>query len=526
MTYNRGLLPEQALASLTASAARVGAFTLLSRILGFVRDLVIARLFGADGGTDAFFVAFKVPNLMRRLFTEGAFAMAFVPLMNAQHERHGGAALRRFAGDLAGTFGALLLLITVLGVVAAPLLVVLFAPGFAADSGQSALTADLLRLTFPYLLFIGLTALAGGILNTVERFGVPAFTPVLLNLTLILCAVFLAPSFERPVLALAWGVFLAGLVQLAFQLPFLARLGLLPRPRFRPRDPQVRRVLLLMAPTLLGVSVTQLNLFVDTLLASFLDTGSISWLYYSDRLMEFPLGLLGVALGTVILPRLSRGQALRDPPAFSATVDWALRWAVLLGLPAAVGLLALAGPIIAALFHSGAFTLHDVLMAERSLMAYALGLLAFIAIKVLTPAFYSRQQLRTPVRVAVVALVVNIVLSLLLMAPLGHAGLALGTVLAALVNAGLLLAVLLQTGAYRPRRDWPLLLARVVAASLLMGLLLWHLSGPTASWPALSGSASALRLAGLIGLGGTVYVASALLLGVRPRQLMPPREPV
>jgi putative peptidoglycan lipid II flippase len=328
------------------------------------------------------------------------------------------------------------------------------------------------------------------------------------------------------VIALAWGVFLAGLVQLAFQLPFLARLGLLPRPRFRPRDPQVRRVLVLMAPALLGVSVTQLNLFVDTLLASFLDAGSISWLYYSDRLMEFPLGLLGVALGTVILPRLSRGQTLRDPPAFSATLDWALRWAVLLGLPAAVGLLALAGPIIATLFHSGAFTLRDVLMAERSLMAYALGLLAFIALKVLTPAFYGRQQLRTPVRVAIVALVVNIVFSLLLMAPLGHAGLALATVLAALLNAGLLLGVLLHTGVYRPRRDWPLLLARVMTASLLMGLLLWHLSGPTAAWPVLSGSASALRLAGLIGLGGGVYVASALLLGVRPRQLMPPREPV
>ena len=514
------------MASLTLSAAKVGGLTLVSRILGFARDLVIARLFGADAGTDAFFVAFKVPNLMRRLFAEGSFSMAFVPALQAHKERHGEAALRQYIDDVAGTFGLILLLITTAGIIAAPLLVLVFAPGYAADASQAELTALLLRLTFPYVLFIGLTALAGGILNTFERFGVPAATPVLLNLVLILCAVFLAPLLERPILALAWGVLIGGVAQLAFQLPFLAALGLLPRPRLRFGDPQVRRLLAQMTPALLGVSVTQLNLLIDTLLASFLASGSISWLYYSDRLMEFPLGLLGVALGTVILPRLSRRDALHSPAAFSATLDWALRWVLLLGLPAAVGLFTLAGPIIATLFHSGAFTANDVTMAARSLMAYALGLVAFIAIKVLAPGFYGRQDMRTPVRIAVAALVANLVLSLVLMLPLGHAGLALGTMLAALLNAALLLRGLRRSGAYRPAADWQALLVRGIAASLAMGVALWLASGTTSAWPGLSGAETALRLGALIALGASVYGGAALLLGLRPRHLLPAGEEV
>ena len=300
------------MAPIAASLAKVGGNTLISRILGFVRDLVVARVFGADAATDAFFVAFRIPNLMRRLFAEGAFSLAFVPVLSEYRTQRGPAELRRFVDDTAGTLGLALLVVTVLGILGAPLLVLAFAPGFADDPGQRVLAADMLRLTFPYLLFISLTALAGGILNTFGRFGVPAFTPVLLNLVLIACALWLAPQMERPIVALAWGVLIAGVVQLAFQVPFLARLGLLPRPRFNPRDPGVRRMLGLIGPSLLGVSVAQINMLLSTLLASFLAAGSISWLYYADRLMEFPLGVLGVALGTVMLPKLSQGARRTD----------------------------------------------------------------------------------------------------------------------------------------------------------------------------------------------------------------------
>ena len=464
------------MSSLATSIAKVGSNTFLSRLLGFVRDLVIARIFGADAGTDAFFVAFKIPNLMRRLFAEGAFSMAFVPMLNEYKQRHGQAQLKGFVDDMAGALGAVLLVVTLLGILAAPLLVLVFAPGFGAEPGQRELAAEMLRLTFPYVLFISLTALAGGILNTYERFGVPAFTPVLLNLILIACALWLAPLMERPIVALAWGVLIAGVAQLAFQVPFLRQLGLLPRPRLNLRDPGVRRTIRLMGPALFGASVGQLNLLLNTILASFLVSGSISWLYYSDRLMEFPMGVLGVALGTVILPKLSQRHAAEDPAAFSDTLDWGLRWLLLLGLPAAVGLLVLAGPIIATLFYSaepGAqFSVHDAQMTAQSLMAFAPGLVGFIGVKVLAPGYYARQEMRTPVRIAVIAMAANVVASLALMGPLGHTGLALATTLSGFVNAGLLLRGLLRERVYCPRPGWGALLAKGLGASLLMGLTL------------------------------------------------------
>ncbi|MCF7985412.1 MAG: murein biosynthesis integral membrane protein MurJ [Thiohalocapsa sp.] len=507
------------MATLAASIATVGGTTLLSRILGFARDLIVARLFGADAGTDAFFVAFKAPNFMRRLFAEGAFSMAFVPVLNDYRERSDPGALKRFVDDTAGTLGLLLLAITVLGVLAAPVLVLIFAPGFAADPEQLLLATDMLRLTFPYLFFIGLAAFAGSVLNVHRRFGVPAFTPVLLNLVIIGCAVWLAPRMAEPIVALAWGVFFGGIVQFGFQLPFLARLGLLPRPRFAPKDPGVRRIGHMMLPAIFGVSASQISLMLDTLLASFLVTGSISWLYYSDRLMEFPLGILGAAIGTVILPHLSRQHTSRPAAEFSETLDWALRWVMLLALPAAVGLFVLAGPIIATLFQSGAFVAHDVLMAERSLMAYSLGLVGFVAIKVLAPGFYSRQDTRTPVRIAVIALVVNLMLSLALMFPLGHAGLALATVAAALVNAGLLLSELLRQGIYRPLQGWRRLIAGSLAASSVMALALWLLSGPTLDWTVLDTGDRIARLSALLAVGGALYAATALATGIRPRHL-------
>lgn len=505
------------MASLAKSIAKVGGNTFLSRILGFARDLVVARIFGADAGTDAFFVAFKIPNFMRRLFAEGAFSMAFVPVLNEYKTKHGAAELERFVNDVAGTFGAVLLGVTLLGVIGAPVLILIFAPGFSGDAGKQQMAVEMLRLTFPYLMFISLTAFAGGILNTYERFGVPAFTPALLNIILILCALLLAPEMERPIFALAWGVFIAGIAQLAFQIPFLRQIGFLPRPRINFRDDGVQRIIKLMIPALFGVSVTQIGLLLNTLLASFLVTGSITWLYYGDRLMEFPLGILGVALGTVILPKLSQKHAEQSPEAFSRTLDWALRWVLLLGVPSAIGLLVLAGPMMAALFHSGAFTGEDVHMAAQALMAYALGLIAFMGIKVLAPGFYARQDMKTPVKIAVIAMIVNVAFSLILMFPLGHIGLALATTASAIVNAGLLLHGLLRQGIYRPGTGWPALLVRNLGAGAVMGLAVWWGSGNTGLWLHMETWERVLRLMGWILAGGIIYASALLILGMRPK---------
>lgn len=495
----------------------MGGNTLISRVLGFVRDLVVARVFGADGTTDAFFVAFKIPNFMRRLFAEGAFSMAFVPVLAEYKEQRGPAETKQFMDHVAGTLAGVLCLVTVVGVLGAPWLVRLFAPGFSSEPARLALAADMLRITFPYLMLISLTAFAGGILNTWQRFAVPAFTPVLLNLSMIGAALWLSPWLEPPIMALAWGVLIAGVAQLWFQLPFLDRLGLRPRPRFAPRDPGVRRILKLMLPALFGVSVTQINLLLDTLLASFLVAGSISWLYYSDRLMEFPLGVLGVALGTVVLPHLSKRHAQADTEGFNQTLDWALRWVLLFGLPSAVGLGVLAGPLLATTLYSSNFDAHDVAMASRSLWAFSLGLVSFMAIKVLAPGFYARQDIRTPVRIGVIAMLTNMALALSLMFPLGHAGLALANSLSATVNAGLLFRGLRREGVLRLGRDWFGLLARGLFASLAMGALLIHGTWGIEDWLAASGWARAGRLALWILLGAGVYFAALFLTGMRPR---------
>ncbi|PQJ97168.1 murein biosynthesis integral membrane protein MurJ [Chromatium okenii] len=505
--------------SLITSLTTVGSNTLLSRVLGFVRDLVIARVFGADAGTDAFFVAFKIPNLMRRLFAEGAFSMAFVPVLNEYREQQGRVALKAFIDDTTGLLGAALLLTTLLGILSAPLLVLLFAPGFIGDPAQHELATALLQITFPYLLFISLTALAGSILNTYDRFGVPAFTPVLLNLSLIGCALWLAPHMREPVSALAWGVLLAGVAQLALQIPFLRQLQLLPRPRFNRHNPGVRRVLNLMGPALFGVSIAQISLLLNTLLASFLTSGSISWLYYSDRLMEFPLGILAVTLGTVMLPHLSQRHAANDPEAFSHTLDWALRWIVLLGVPAAVGLLTLAGPLMATLFYSGEFGADDVTMASHSLMAYALGLVGFMAIKILATGYYARQDMQTPVRIAARALLIGMVCNLVLMVPFGHVGLALGTTIAALLDAGLLLQGLIKTQILRPAAGWLALLLRSALANAMMGGLLFIGTGAIADWLAFTASERVWQLLLWIITGGAVYIGTLLALGVRPQHL-------
>ncbi len=509
------------------STAVVGGMTLISRILGFVRDMVFARVFGADAATDAFFLAFKIPNFLRRLFAEGAFSQAFVPVFTEYKERRSRAELRLLLDRVAGSFALVLLGITAVGVIAAPVLIAIFGPGFLDDEPTFDLASDMLRLTFPYILFISLTAFAGAILNSFGRFAVPAFTPVLLNVCLIGAAVWAAPWFDEPVVALAWGVFVAGLAQLLFQLPFLARLGVLPRPRLKGVHEGVERIKQLMLPAIFGSSVVQINLLFDTLIASFLVTGSISWLYYSDRLVEFPLGVFGIALATVILPKLSRDHAQASPEAFSATLDWALRWVWLIGAPAAVGLVVLAGPMLTTLFYGGEFGLDDVRMSSLSLMAYALGLLAFILVKVMAPGFYARQDTKTPVRIGIQAMLWNMALNVAFVVPLvltgfqgPHMGLALATAASAFINAGLLFRRLRRDGIYRPSPGWRLFLLRVALASTAMGALLYLAGEPVAVWAEWGGLERAGRLLLWIGAGMLAYFGTLLALGMPLKRML------
>ncbi len=504
------------------STSVVGGFTLLSRILGFVRDVVIARIFGAGIATDAFFVAFKIPNFMRRLFAEGAFNQAFIPVLAEYRNDREHAEVRELVGRTAGTLGLFLIVLTALGVIGAPVVISVFAPGFIGDAERFDLAVEMLRLTFPYLLFIALTALAGGVLNTWGRFAVPAFTPVLLNLSLIGAAILAAPHFDEPIRALAWGVFVAGAAQLAFQLPFLARIGLLPVPRWGAAHAGVRKVGKLMVPALFGSSVAQINLLIDTLIASLLVAGSVSWLYYADRLVEFPLGVFGIALATVILPGLSARHAESDPAGFSAMIDRALRWVLLLSAPATVGLLLLAQPILTTLFQYGAFTAADTAMAGLALMAYSVGLTGFILVKVLAPGFFARQNTKTPVKIAIVAMVANMVLNGLFVVPWylsglpgAHAGLAAATAIAAFINGGLLLRGLLRDGVYQPLAGWARLGGRVALALAVMAVLLLWLTPAMDDWHGWDVWTRVGVLFGLIGVAVVGYFGTLLVMGER-----------
>lgn len=479
---------------LLRSSGLVGVMTMLSRVLGLVRDMVIARYFGAGAGADAFFVAFKIPNFLRRLFAEGAFSQAFVPVLSSYRQNQDISDVKRLVGAVAGSLGLVLLAITLVAMLGSPVLTAVFAPGFLDDDAKFALTSDMLRITFPYLLLISLTAFAGGILNSYDRFAVPAFTPVLLNLSMIGAAVFMTPLMEEPVMALAWGVLIAGALQLFFQLPFLMRLGLLPRPRVDYRHEGVSRILKLMAPALFGVSVSQINLLLDTVLASFLQTGSVSWLYYSDRLSELPLGVFGIAIATVILPSLSRKHAAASADQFAATLDWAVRAVLLIGVPAALALALLAEPLIATLFHYGEVTDRDVSMAAQSLRAYSAGLLAFMLIKVLAPGFFAREDTKTPVKIGIIAMVANMALNLALIVPLAHAGLALATSLSAWLNGYLLWRGLRKEGAWKSQSGWPkFLLQLALANGALAAVILW-LNAPVPQWLAMGGGFSGQQI--------------------------------
>ena len=506
--------------NLLKALATVSSMTLLSRILGFARDVIIARAFGAGAATDAFFVAFKLPNLLRRLFAEGAFSQAFVPILAEYKNRRGEEATRLLLGRVATLLFVAVGVVAALGVIAAPLIVLVSAPGFSASPDKFQLTVDLTRIVFPYILFISLVSLAAGILNTYSRFMLPAFTPVLLNVAMILAAAVAAPWFDPPVLALAWGAFLGGILQLSIQIPALKRLGMLPRWDWAPRDEGVRRILLLMGPAALGVSVAQISLLINTIFASFLVTGSVSWLYYADRLMEFPAGLLGVALGTILLPSLAKHYADNDPTEYSRLLDWGLRLTLLLAAPAALALGLLAVPLIATLFHYGEFTAHDVAMTRLALVAYSIGLLGMILVKVLAPGFYARQNIRTPVKIAIFTLLATQAMNLMFIWHLKHAGLALSIGLGACLNAGILLHMLRRHGIYQAQPGWAGYLARLALGLLAMGVFLWFAMGAEADWLTRDFARRGMHMAALVAGGIAVYFASLWLLGIRVKQFL------
>ena len=516
---------------LLRSSAVVGSMTMLSRVLGLLRDIAIAGLVGANANADAFFIAFKVPQFLRRLFAEGAFSQAFVPVLAEYRQRGSQAAVQDLLNRVAGVLGGSLILVTGLMVLAAPLVTMLFAPGFVGHPVKYQLTVELIRITFPYLFLISMAGFCAAVLNSFGRFAVPAIAPVWLNLSLIGAAVLAAPLLDEPVYALAWAVLLAGVVQLLFQLPFLYRLEMLPKPIWDTRDEGVRRIMTLMVPALFGVSVSQINLLLDTVLASFLPTGSVSWLYYSDRLTELPLGVFGIAIATVILPSLSRQQAKASSREFSSTLDWAMRTVMTIGIPASLALLVLAEPILICLFHYGALQVHDVYMASLSLRAYCLGLLPFMLVKILAPGFYARQNLRTPVKIGIIAMAANMVLNLVLVIPLhvywqiGHVGLALATSLAAFLNAGLLFLGLRREGVFQWTPGWRVVLLRLLAASSLMIAVLLWLVPPIEQWLAWQWWERALQLGLLVAAGLAAYLGVQLAMGLRGRDFYAPKQP-
>jgi len=516
------------MSSLLRSGAVISAMTMVSRVLGLVRDMIIARYFPVSGATDAFFVAFKIPNLLRRFFAEGAFALAFVPVLSEYKETRSREALKDLIDHVAGALGLILLVISTIGMLAAPWLVHVFAPGFVdKPDARPDLAADMLRVTFPYILFISLAGLLGGILNTFKHFATPAFAPVLLNVVLIAAAIWGAPLFDEPVKALAWGVFFAGIAQMLVQVPALRKMGLVPRFRYRKAHEGVKKIMKLMIPALFGSSVAQLNLVINTVIASFLMVGSISWLYYSDRFVELPLAIFGVALGTVILPKLSGDHAKADSSQFSSTMDWALRLALLLAVPATLGLLLLAEPILATVMMYGEFKWSDVEMSAMSLRTYALGLPAFILVKVLAPGFYSRQDTRTPVKIGIIAMFSNMALNLLIVLPwylsgkLGaHAGLALATALAGYINAGLLFYTLRKESIFTLQNGWLKHLGRILLATLVMVVLLFLLKPDSVWWQAASGLEKSGWLALLIIIALAGYFATLRLSGITARQML------
>ncbi|HEY9547233.1 MAG TPA: murein biosynthesis integral membrane protein MurJ [Solimonas sp.] len=506
--------------SLFRASGVVAVMTLLSRILGFVREIMLAAAFGAGAGMDAFLVALMIPNFGRRMFAEGAFSQAFVPVFTETKTTQPHQSARDLVAVTMGTLGGVLTVVTVIGCLCAPLLVWAFASGFHADPEKAALSAGLLRWTFPYLMFISLTSMAGGVLNAYGKFAIPAFTPVILNVCLIASAFVDSGS----VYALAWAVFLAGILQFAFQLPSLFKLRLMPMPRWGWGDARVRRIVGLMLPVMLGSSIAQVSLLLNSNLSTHLGDGPVSWLYYANRLMEFPLGIFSIAIGTAILPTLSAQFATQSTGNFSATLDWALRLMLVIGLPAAVGMVLFAGPLVATVYGHGRFSVDDVRMTTYALWAYGIGFIGFSLIKVLTPGFYARQETRLPMRFAIIGLCVGMTASLVLFAlalhfhiEAAHVGLAASTSLTAWVNASLLLRRLRRDRIYVPRDGWGRYVLQLLAANLALAVVVLYGTGPLVDWMAAGAMTRALRVLLVITAGIVVYFTVLAACGVRPR---------
>ncbi|HHG3338757.1 murein biosynthesis integral membrane protein MurJ [Vibrio parahaemolyticus] len=511
---------------LLKSGMIVSAMTLISRVLGLVRDVVVANLMGAGASADVFFFANKIPNFLRRLFAEGAFSQAFVPVLTENHAQGDMDKTRELIARAAGTLGVIVSIVTVLGVLGSGVVTALFGLGWFLDwmhGGPAAekfeLASLMLKITFPYLWFITFVALSGAILNTLGKFAVSSFTPVFLNVMIILAAWFISPQMSQPEIGLAIGVFLGGLVQFLFQIPFLIKAGVMVKPKWGWRDPGVVKIRTLMIPALFGVSVSQINLLFDTFIASFLQTGSISWLYYSDRLLEFPLGLFGIAIATVILPALSRKHVDSQSEGFAHTMDWGVRMVTLLGIPAMLGLMALAKPMLMVLFMRGEFSPQDVHQASLSLLAYASGLLNFMLIKVLAPGYYSRQDTKTPVKYGIIAMVTNMVFNAIFAYFYGYVGLAIATALSAFVNMALLYRGLHIAGVYQITKRTVFFIVRlVVAGAAMVAAILWQLEDMSV-WLEWSFAHRSGMLGMLIGLGAAVYLAVLFLTGVRLKDL-------
>ncbi|MFY8349985.1 murein biosynthesis integral membrane protein MurJ [Pseudoalteromonas sp. SSM20] len=505
----------------------VSFMTFLSRILGLVRDAVTAHLLGAGAAADIFLFANKIPNFLRRLFAEGAFAQAFVPVLTEVKEKDGDNGVRLFVAQAAGTLGTVLLIVTILGVIGSGVVAAIFAPGWyneylagGNEGFKYELFSQMLKLTFPYLFFVSLVALSGAVLNVYNQFSVAAFTPVLLNISIIFCAYYFHDKFEFGAFAMALGVFIGGVVQLLFQLPFLRNNKVLVKPKFAWRDKNVKKVRTLMLPAMFGVSVSQINLLLDTVIASFLVTGSVAWLYYSDRLIEFPLGLFGIGIATVILPTLSKLHVNDDPRQFQATVDWGVRFVMWLGIPACFGLIALAPIIINVLFGHGEFMAsgNHVDKVAMGVTAYATGLLSFMLIKVLAPAFYAKQNTKTPAKIGVAAMVLNMVFNLMLAPIFGYLGLALATSLSATCNAILLYYFLQKQQVYRVSKDTSWFFIKCLISSVLMFVAVYQLQEYFV-WQQQGFTQQVILLSGFIVSAVVVYFVLLLLMGVRFGQI-------
>ncbi|MCE0559073.1 MULTISPECIES: murein biosynthesis integral membrane protein MurJ [unclassified Motilimonas] len=511
---------------LLKSGAIVSAMTLISRILGLIRDMVVANILGAGAAADVFLMANKIPNFLRRLFAEGAFAQAFVPVFSEYQQKEDETELRKLIAAVSGTLGTIVTVITLIGVLGSPVIIALFGFGWFVDWWQGGpdaekytLASTLLKITFPYLWFITFVAMSGAILNSLGKFAIAAFTPVFLNIAIISCALILAPHVAQPEYIMASGVFLGGLIQFLFQIPFLKQAGVLVKPKWQWHHPGVVKIRTLMIPAMFGVSVSQINLLLDTVIASFLQDGALSWLYFSDRLLEFPLGLFGIAIATVILPSLSRLHASDSKQDFAQTLDWGFRLVCLLGVPAMFGLILLAQPMLAVLFMSGKFSQVDVQMASMSLIAYGFGLLSFMLVKVLAPGYYARQDTKTPVKYGIIAMVSNMAFNIIFAIPYGYVGLAIATSLSASLNAFMLWRGLKNQGVFilQPGTVW--FLIRLLLAAFAMGAFLVYFTPDLSTWAEQPKLSQVWLLAALISAGAVIYLAINLVFGLRPRDL-------